>query len=225
MVNVIMSLRSDPKFVAAAQKIHRADLENMINNLNLNLSFLVGFHNQLDYATRVKARTQRLDSRIEARLASAGDGAVEACKHMLEHIAALETMLRRSEIDNAINRLLPQLTRDFDDNKQVQATLAMFRSMGATEAGIKCARDELAKNHFDLLRFRGANGTITGLAASLKSKLDDLQHVVRVIHEQGIPTITGSGHGSFWSDPVTWIIIGVGILVVVGGTVVGFLAA
>jgi len=210
--NAEEALRDDPAYVAGLKKIDQKNVREHSAQLENNLAVGIAFHNALEDAIRAKARTGKLEPSVQSHLVQSGRDAVAAFERAQKTIEDLNASFSHAGLDAALNRHIPDIFKDFDTVGNIQSKLARFRSLGAREDSLKCVRDELAKDNFNVLHMRSADGTLAGLVKT--TRIADVQNLVDTIQKQGLPTVMGAGSGGAVAGGV------VGTLLVIGGIII-----
>lgn len=185
------ALRADPRFVAGVKNLNRARLQKLTTQMERDIAIGINFHNRVEDAIHAKARAGKADPQAEDQLVRMGNEAVKACKDGETAANEFADMLTETGLEDVVNDHVPALFKSFDDNANIQAQLVRFRTLGVRNESLQCARDELAKDDFNVLRLRGADGTIRGLVGFARTA--ELENLVDIIHRQGLPTIRGRG--------------------------------
>jgi hypothetical protein len=205
-------LRSDPRFVSGIQKLDRGRLQGLSDQLEKDLRAGIEFYNHLEDAIRAKVRARKQAPQAENALAETGNEAVDALKDAENAAGQATAMLKEAGLDEVVNRHGPAIFKNYDDNANIQAHLARFRDLGARDESLQCIHNEIAKDDFNVLRVRGADGTLDGLTRAMR--VEGVQKLVEIIQTQGLPTIMGGGSGGEIAGGV------VGTLIVIGGIII-----
>ena len=209
-----IKMRADPAFRKGLKKIDRAKLGGLVKSLEIGLVPGIAFHNIVEHATELKAKTRRLDRASDKQIVQAGRQAAHACRRAVHTMDQVARMFARSGMDDVAERHIPAVFRHFDKDPKIQAGLNKLRRLGVHEDAIKCVRGELAKVKFNPLRLRGANGTISGLVEKGGAGVPNLEHFVSVVRKHGLPTIRGASSDTAAAVVTTIIIIGAVIIIV-----------
>lgn len=206
------TLRADPGFISGMKKFDQVKAREYSGQLEQNILVGIGFYNLLEDAVKAKVSTGTLDPQIHSQLIQRGEHAITEFQAAANTMEQLSTLLTQSGLDDVINRHIPAIFKDFDNNGRIQSALSRFRQYGAREESLKCVRDDLAKSDFNVLRIRNAGGTIAGFINSIR--IADVQNLVDTIRRQGLPTVMGAGGGGTWGTVVDTIIIIGGIIII-----------
>jgi hypothetical protein len=205
-------LRSDPRFVSGTKRLDRVRLQELSDQLEKDLNTGIKFYNHLEDAIRTNVRARKLAPQSESALVETGKAAVDAFKDGEDAAGQATAMLKEAGLDEVINQHAPSIFKNYDNNANIQAHLARFRDLGARDESLKCIHDEIAKDDFNVLRVRGADGTIDGLTRAMR--VEEIQNLVDIIQTQGLPTIMGGGSGGAIAGGV------VGTVIVIGGIII-----
>ena len=179
------ALRSEAK----AKNLDHRRVKEFSGELEQAFAVGIDFINHTDDAVRAKARTGHSDPEAERQVVKKGRDAIKASRKAEKMVEEFVDGLKKMGLEEAVNRHIPTIFKNFDDNETCQAQVARCRELGAREESIQYVRNQLAKDDFNVLRFGGADGTIGGLRA--RARTTETESFVDNVEKQGLPTIMG----------------------------------
>jgi len=200
-------MRGDQAFKKGLKRLDRRALKQQVNLLELSIAPAIGFVNQVEAATRVKARAA-LHSRYERLLVSAGRNAVQAARLSVRTLPHITRALSRAGLDTVVEEHMPHVWRQMGKSAHFRTQFRNLQRLGLTEESIACGRAALARSGYNPLRFGGGDGTLHGLIAAGREGTKHLYRFVKVVKTRGLPTIRGAS-----STTVTVVFVVVAVLV------------
>ena len=68
--------------------------------------------------------------------------------------------------------------------------------MGITEAEVSCVKEELRRSNYNILKYGGANGTLSGFISLGNSLNSSLRKEHEVMEQYGLPVLQGGSNPS-----------------------------
>lgn len=183
---------SDPKFQAARQKVDAAALQAEAQRTKEYAAQYFSFHFERERLRTWKARHGRLASSTERRLVEHGRLAAAAYKDAVASVAQLRDTLSSSGMSEVLERHMGALCEHLDQNPRTASWIEQFREMGISDTDIHCGLKHLAACRFNLFRFDGGDGTLSGFVERMGHQAALVEKSVHTMEVHGLPTIQGA---------------------------------
>ena len=194
------------------KKFDKGAARKRSGEIERSLGVGLAFYNPLEDAIATKASTGNVDPGTLKKLIELGDLAVIAFKNADTTLGHMGSAIGDAGLADVLARRVPPILQEWDGNEKIKGAHARFRNLGARDASLKGARDELAPSNFDLLTMEGADGTFASLVK--KTRTADVENLVQTLKDHGLPTIMGRGSPGAVAGGV------VGTLLVIGGVLI-----
>lgn len=189
----LRDFHSDPDYKSAAAKLDKDRVNDEFKSVNEHVAAFISYCVYRRNMKALKARRGELNAETENRLVQRGHDAIGAYRNAAASLDNIREMFEASGMDKAIDSHMPALGQHLDEHPAMPELIKHFQGLGVPEDALAWEVRELKKTDFDLLRYRGGDGTFAGLANKAKSSIPVMEDSIRVMEQHGLPTIEGAG--------------------------------
>jgi hypothetical protein len=187
------SFVGDPDYASALAKLDHAKLRTATTGLHEKIATFLNYYVLYRNMKSMKITRGTLSQDAQNTLVSRGKDAVNTFQAISTSISGIGDATASCGFDKVVDRHIESLCQHLNYNPKVLAYLHQLKDTGVTDAEISCVSEDLKKHNYNILRYGGADGTVSGFVKFTASLAPRLAKEHALIEKNGMPTVEAAG--------------------------------